>query len=170
MQGKEISVDISVIELPVPIEGRARLCCGCISRAYNRLVKIVWLENCGFPTSGQGPVPKPHLFMSATLDLHDGNSFSPFEAQDLERSISARFEEQVRKFSDRAAVRTRHVTRSYSALNREANRIAHAIAKQCGTESQQVAASPFSVQGMRNTQPTIPLWAGVAWRKTLMFI
>ena len=77
--------------------------------------------------------------MSAIVDLQDANLFSTFEKQDLEQSISARFEEQVRKFSNRIAVRTRHVTLSYSALNREANRIAHAIVNQCGTDPKQVA-------------------------------
>jgi hypothetical protein len=53
--------------------------------------------------------------MSATVDLHEENLFSPFENQDLEQSISARFEKQVCKF------KTRFVTLTYSALNREAH-------------------------------------------------
>jgi non-ribosomal peptide synthetase component F len=53
--------------------------------------------------------------------------------------VSARFEEQVRRYPDRTAVRTPNVTLTYSALNQQANRIARAIVNQCGTEQTQVA-------------------------------
>jgi len=78
--------------------------------------------------------------MSATVDRGTGNSaFPPLEKKDLERSICARFEEHVRNDPDRIAVRTRSVTLTYGALNREANRIAQAIMNHCGAEPIQVA-------------------------------
>jgi amino acid adenylation domain-containing protein len=78
--------------------------------------------------------------MSAHVDGSNRNiTFSPFEKKDLEQAVCARFEEQVRKYPNRTAVRTRDVALTYSALNQEANRIARAIVNRCGTEQQQVA-------------------------------
>jgi amino acid adenylation domain-containing protein len=53
--------------------------------------------------------------------------FAPFGQDDVEQSIAARFEQQVRRHPDRLAVRTAQDTWTYDALNRRANRIAHAI-------------------------------------------
>ena len=53
--------------------------------------------------------------------------FVPFGRDDVEQSIAARFEQQVRRHSHGLAVRTARDTWTYDALNRRANRIAHAI-------------------------------------------
>ena len=56
--------------------------------------------------------------MSARVQAYTPNlTRSPFEKKDLEQSVSARFEEQVRRYPDRTAVRTPNVTLTYSALN-----------------------------------------------------
>ena len=54
-------------------------------------------------------------------------TFVPFGQHDVEQSIVARFEQQVRRHPDRLAVRTAQDTWTYDVLNRRANRIAHAI-------------------------------------------
>ena len=54
-------------------------------------------------------------------------TFVPFGQDDIEQSIAARFEQQVRRHPDRLAVRTAQDTWTYDVLNRRANRIAHAI-------------------------------------------
>lgn len=88
-----------------------------------------------------GPVPlsgRDHIPVS--LDRHNGNfPFSLFEKKDLEQSICARFEEQVRKYPNHIAVRTRDVALTYSTLNQKANRIARTIVQRSGTAQQQVA-------------------------------
>jgi len=78
--------------------------------------------------------------MSATVDRYSGDlSFPPIETKDLEQSICARFEEHARKYPNRTAVKTRSASLTYGDLNREANRIAHAILNRCGTEPTQLA-------------------------------
>jgi amino acid adenylation domain-containing protein len=54
-------------------------------------------------------------------------TFVPFGRDDIEQSIASRFEQQVRRHPDRLAVRTAQDTWTYEVLNRQANRIAHAI-------------------------------------------
>lgn len=54
-------------------------------------------------------------------------AFVPFERTDVEQSIASRFEQQVRRYPDRLAVRTSRHTWTYEALNREANRLSRAI-------------------------------------------
>jgi non-ribosomal peptide synthetase component F len=51
---------------------------------------------------------------------------------DVEQSIPARFEQQVRQYPNRLAVKTHLFQLTYEALNHTANRVAHAILTQCG--------------------------------------
>ena len=53
------------------------------------------------------------------------DAVAPF-ADPLAQSIPARFEQEVARGAERLAVKTRHHTMSYGALNRAANRVAHA--------------------------------------------
>ena len=55
------------------------------------------------------------------------NPFIPFEREEIEQSISQRFEEQVRTYPDRIAIKTKHHELKYKALNTVANRTARAI-------------------------------------------
>jgi len=54
-------------------------------------------------------------------------AFVPFPRDEIEQSIPSRFEQQVRLHADRLAVKTARDVWTYDALNRAANRIAHAI-------------------------------------------
>ena len=58
------------------------------------------------------------------------NTFSPFRQEEIEQSIPARFEQQVQRYADRQALKSGHRVLTYEALNRTANRLAHAILAQ----------------------------------------
>jgi amino acid adenylation domain-containing protein len=63
----------------------------------------------------------------------------PFRNEDLEQSVPDRFEQQVRRYPDKLAVRSRHHAFTYSGLNASANRIAHAILARLGEGNEPVA-------------------------------
>jgi amino acid adenylation domain-containing protein len=70
---------------------------------------------------------------------HPSGVFTPFAEADVEQSIPARFEAQARRFPERLAVRERGRTLTYDALNRRANRIAHALLDARGDANEPVA-------------------------------
>ena len=70
---------------------------------------------------------------------HPTGVFTPFAETDVEQSIPARFEAQARRFPERLAVRERGRTLTYDALNRRANRIAHALRAVRGDANEPVA-------------------------------
>jgi amino acid adenylation domain-containing protein len=65
--------------------------------------------------------------------------FIEFKREDVEQSIPARFEQQIRMHPDRIAVKTRTTELTYEALNKAANRVARAIVAQVETEDKPVA-------------------------------
>ena len=67
------------------------------------------------------------------------NAFTPFATDAIEQSIGDRFEEQVRRYPDRLAVKSAGDGWTYAELNRNANRIAHAILAARGTGEEPVA-------------------------------
>lgn len=71
--------------------------------------------------------------------FHPSNVFVMFEKNDIERSIPDRFEQIALKYPDRLAVKTKSEQVSYDALNRAANRLAHAIMA-CREEGQEPVA------------------------------
>ena len=71
--------------------------------------------------------------------IEPGRSFVPFDRQDIERSIPARFEQLVEKFGNRSAVEDGDLALTYAELNRAANKIAHAILARRGPGQDPVA-------------------------------
>src|SRR5918998_2590709 len=67
------------------------------------------------------------------------NAFIRFESEETEQSIPQRFEQQVRRFPDRLAVKTRNHQLSYAALNKVANRVARALLAQRGEGAESIA-------------------------------
>ena len=67
------------------------------------------------------------------------NAFIPFGKDQIEQSIPARFEQQVHRYPDRLAVKTRHDACTYEALNQAANRVARAILARRGEGEEPVA-------------------------------
>ena len=55
------------------------------------------------------------------------NAFVEFQREEIEQSISARFEQQARQYPERVAIKSRRHTVTYSELNQQANRIARRI-------------------------------------------
>ena len=71
--------------------------------------------------------------------VHPTGTFIPFAKEQIEQSIPARFEQQVRTYPHRLAIQTRDQAMTYAALNRAANRVAHAILAVCGAGNAPVA-------------------------------
>jgi amino acid adenylation domain-containing protein len=71
--------------------------------------------------------------------VHPAGTFVGFGADELEQSIPARFERQVRRYPERLAVKTRSHRLSYAELNRAANRVARAILTRRGEGNEPVA-------------------------------
>jgi len=67
------------------------------------------------------------------------NAFTPFAANAIEQSIGARFEGQARRHPERLAVKSAGDAWTYAELNRNANRIAHAILAARGVGEEPVA-------------------------------
>ncbi len=64
--------------------------------------------------------------------------FVEFEKEAIEQSIADRFEEQVKKFPDHVAVKTRRHQWTYNELNRAANQIAQTILQACRPGEQRI--------------------------------
>src|SRR3970282_2810295 len=81
--------------------------------------------------------------------FHPSGAFVEFKRDEVEQSIPDRFEQQVVKYPDRIAVKTRNHTLTYDALNKAANRVARAILAQRGEEQEPVAIL------LENDAPTV---------------
>ena len=71
--------------------------------------------------------------------FHPSGTFIEFQKEWIEQSIPRRFEEAVRRYPDRIAVKTDAHEVTYAELNRSANRIAHAILEKRGDGEEPVA-------------------------------
>ncbi len=65
-------------------------------------------------------------------------AYIEFRKEEIEQSISERFEQQVWLYPARLAVKTKKYELTYTELNQTANRIAHAILERCGVGSESV--------------------------------
>jgi len=71
--------------------------------------------------------------------FHPTGTFVEFTKEEVEHSIPERFEKIVANFPNHLAVKTRHRSLTYEALNQTANRIARAILERRGKGSEPVA-------------------------------
>src|SRR5215210_6225001 len=71
--------------------------------------------------------------------VHPTNAFIRFENEETEQSIPQRFEQQVSRYPERLAVKTRDHQLSYAALNKDANRVARALLAQRGEGAESIA-------------------------------
>src|SRR5215212_620714 len=71
--------------------------------------------------------------------VHLTNAFIRFEEEETEQSIPQRFEQQVSRYPDRLAVKTRSHQLSYAALNKVANRVARTLLAQRGEGAESIA-------------------------------
>ena len=70
---------------------------------------------------------------------HPTGTFTPFTSDAIEQTVSARFEEQARRFPEHIAVRAGGTSVTYAQLDDHANRIADAILECGGPEEAPVA-------------------------------
>ena len=71
-------------------------------------------------------LPSQQLSILDRCFNRSGN-FIEFEPEDIEQSVSARFETQVRLYPHQLAIKTTRQEITYCQLNRDANRVAHSI-------------------------------------------
>jgi len=71
--------------------------------------------------------------------FHPTGTFIEFKKEEIEQSIPERFEKIVCKCPDRTAVKTLHHEITYADLNRDANRIAHALLSRAGSIEEPIA-------------------------------
>src|SRR5229473_5595469 len=71
--------------------------------------------------------------------FHATGTFVEFSKEEIEQSIPARFDKVVQTHPHRLAVKSKEHSLTYEALNRTANRIAHAILEKRGQGSDRVA-------------------------------
>jgi amino acid adenylation domain-containing protein len=78
------------------------------------------------------PHPLGSNQISSRRFLKPSAAFVPFLREDIEQSIPARFEQMVRRYPDRLAIKTSQHNWTYDILNREANRLAQALVGHIG--------------------------------------
>ena len=85
-----------------------------------------------------GPPPEQQAIRAKCF--HPTGTFTEFKIEAVERSIPTRFEEQVRRYPNRLAVKSEGQELTYHQLNRAANRLAQTILAERGEGSEPVAA------------------------------
>ena len=70
--------------------------------------------------------------------FHPTGGFVEFTKEDVEQSIPERFERTVRMHPDRITVKAGHQVVTYAELNALANRVAHTVLAEWGSEAQPV--------------------------------
>jgi acyl-CoA synthetase (AMP-forming)/AMP-acid ligase II len=85
--------------------------------------------------------------------FHPTGKFIEFKREEIDQSISSRFEQQVARYPARIAVRSKRHTFTYDALNRAANRTARAILDQSDVVQQPIAVlfehgAPFVIASL----------------------
>jgi amino acid adenylation domain-containing protein len=88
------------------------------------------------PTRPELPLRQRTLYARC---FHPSGAFEPFPLEAIDQSVTERFEEIVRRYPDRLAVHSDTSQMNYEALNRSANRIAHAILDRRGERPEPIA-------------------------------
>jgi len=89
------------------------------------------------PSRSSEPCPLQEAIRARCF--HPSGNFVEFRKEEIEQSIPSRFEQMVRRYPDRIAVKTKHDQLTYCELNKAANRVARAIIAQRGGEKEPVA-------------------------------
>ena len=84
------------------------------------------------------PIPPEQQAVRAKC-FHPSGSFIEFKKAEIEQSIPDRFEQIVRKYPDRIAVKVGECALTYGQLNKAANRVARAILNKQGEGSEPLA-------------------------------
>ena len=70
---------------------------------------------------------------------HPTGTFIPFANEDIEQSIPERFEQMVRTYPDRLAIKSNNHELTYDELNKAANRVANSILGRRGEGQEPIA-------------------------------
>ncbi|MBW4476879.1 MAG: AMP-binding protein [Tolypothrix brevis GSE-NOS-MK-07-07A] len=79
------------------------------------------------------------LSVAQRHSINRPKGFIKFKKEDIEQSIASRFEQQVNKYPNLIAVKSKTETFSYDQLNKTANRLARAILSQRGEGKEAIA-------------------------------
>ena len=105
-----------------------RRCKGCYSRKEAKMDDL-----------SSDDIDLAHHQSMQSRGVRPTNAFVEFSKEEIEQSISDRFEKQVDRYPDRIAIKTRHQELTYKKLNQAANRVARAILNQRGRGEEPVA-------------------------------
>lgn len=83
--------------------------------------------------------PGPSKSASRQLCIRRPPAFIEFKEDDVEQSISSRFEKQVSQYPERTALQTKDCAVTYASLNQRANRISHVIRAKANQGNEPVA-------------------------------
>src|SRR3989337_2549790 len=89
------------------------------------------------PSGSREPCPSQEAIRARCF--HPSGVFVEFRKEEIEQSIPDRFEQQVAKYPNRIAVKTRNPTLTYGDLNKGAKRVARAILAQRGEVNEPIA-------------------------------
>jgi amino acid adenylation domain-containing protein len=82
---------------------------------------------------------RPQRLSIRSHQVYPTNPFVEFKQEEIEQSIPARFEQQVKQHPQNVALKTRNHEWTYETLNRLANQVAQAILKRCGRGEERIA-------------------------------
>jgi amino acid adenylation domain-containing protein len=122
------------------------------------------------PPAAGAALPTEQLAIRARC-AHPTAAFVPFEPADAERPLPARFAQMVARHGEGVAVLTDAGALTYDALNRLANRIAHAVLRERGpgpepiavlraTDAGMIAALLGIIKAGKLCVPLAPSWPG----------
>ncbi|ARV58862.1 hypothetical protein BZZ01_09635 [Nostocales cyanobacterium HT-58-2] len=80
-----------------------------------------------------------HYLSVCRNSIHPVKSFTEFQKEEIEQSITTRFEQQVKLYPQNLAVKSKHFEWTYSQLNQVANSIAQIILRQYGIAEERIA-------------------------------
>ena len=101
-------------------------------------------------------ITSPPMNLLRRLSEPPDGGFRPFRDEDIEQSIPRRFEQQVRAFGDRPAIRWPGGSYTYASLNRIANRLARTLAPLVRRRLRQHRPSDeIEIEALRAIEPVV---------------
>jgi non-ribosomal peptide synthetase component F len=103
-----------------------------------RVLKETDINTTHFPSNAPAniPIDQSHI---RTKCRHPSGKFEEFRKEEIEQSITERFENQVKRYGDRLAVKTPNYQLSYNDLNAAASCIGHSLLTRLGESEEPVA-------------------------------
>lgn len=118
---------------------------GCKFEQWGGIITVFWEapEDNSYSKDRQGDANESYGFMNLISSAYSQDfideSFLKFDRKDIERSIPDRFDQIVKRYADRIAVKHGRNKLTYKELDKVSNRVAHAILAQQGIKPEPVA-------------------------------